>query len=277
MKVKVGILQANLIKGDVEKNYQIIERMIREAAKRGANIVCTPEACLDGWSFDRKIIERTAEPIPGKTTAKFVSLVKELGIYLVACFFETDKGKIYNTAIVLNPKGELLGKYRKIHLTLSCGEDKLYDAGDEFFVFSTNFGKVGIMICHDRQIPESARVLRLMEADIIFCPTQTRVFSKGPNYINQAMMRTRAYENEVYLVCVNSASIGHGGSLVVDPMGNVLIEGGRSEEVIVCEINTEIIEKVREKKFSKDEANALDLSGVDVRERNPKAYTVLCE
>src|SRR2546422_4532257 len=170
-----------------EINIQKAEDLARQAAGNGARIICLPELsttiyfCFDR---DKKWFE-TAEPIPGPAVNRLAKVAKETGTVIVYPLYENDNGTLYNTAAVLGPDGNLIGRYRKMSIpqilrTVKPGETP----GDERFffapgnlgfpVFDTPFGvKIGILICYDRHFPEAARILGLKGAHLLLVPTAT--------------------------------------------------------------------------------------------------------
>ena len=193
--IKVAAIQMNAVKFDKGANFKKAESMLREASSKGADIACLPECALTGYprlnrkrlkteeeyNKELKKILSIAEPIPGPYSKKFAQLAEELGIYIITGYEELRGGKVYNTCMLLNPKGEIIGKYSKIHL-----QDWMVDSGinhgDGFKVFNISIRdiklKVGIIICYDVQVPESARMEMIEGADILFVPYCTNDFSK---------------------------------------------------------------------------------------------------
>ena len=167
-----------------EKNIEKARTYVAQAAGEGANIVCLQELfnttyfCYtedpEFWSF--------AEPIPGPTIEAMSELAKKHRIVLVAPIYEKAiKGELYNTAVVLGPDGEIMGKYRKSSIPLVktaslVGNEKYYfkPGNTGFPVWQTPWGvNIGVMICYDRHFPEHARLLALNGADLVFVPTAT--------------------------------------------------------------------------------------------------------
>ncbi len=244
----VRIASASILPSKWEKeiNWNRINTMVRKAAiEGGANVVVTPEGILEGYvimdvsdskDIDEKteLIERfktVAEPINGPYIQKACNLAKELKIFLVLGFLESSDTKLYNTAILIDPDGDIIGKYRKTHFYQGYDvnpED--YIPGDEYPVFDTPFGKVGIVICYDRQLPEPARIMALKGAQILIVPSYGGY--SDDNGWNTALMRTRAYENELPVIFCNPFQ-----SLLIDEDGNIKAIGNAGE-VIYYEVNT---------------------------------------
>lgn len=187
--------------GDKAANYTVFERFARDAAARGASLIVTGEGYLDGYcgspkfapGMTREKLPAIAEPIDGPWARKAMALARELRVHLIFCFSERSGTKIFNTAALIDPEGALIGRYRKSHT--AGGE--LYDRGDELPVFETKLGRVGVLICFDRQPPESARALALQGAQFIVVPAYGTISTPMDEDI---LMRARAYENGVYVV-----------------------------------------------------------------------------
>jgi predicted amidohydrolase len=161
---------------------------IEEAAKRKADLVVLGETLT--YIGAGKTPAEAAEPIPGPSTDYFASLAKKHNMYIVAGLFEKDAHKVYNSAVLLTPEGKLGGKYRKV--TLPDGEASAgVVPGNEYPIFETRFGKIGMMICYDGFFPEVARELTKRGAEVIAWP----VWGCNPE-----LARARAAENHVYLV-----------------------------------------------------------------------------
>ncbi len=260
--VRVGLVQMNARVFDKEYNLAQAEQGIRRAAARGARIVCTPEAAVQGYarvSFppgaamdapkivaERARILAAAEPIPGPATGRFAQLAKELGVWIVFGMDENRAGKMYNTAILMGPQGRIEGTYSKVHLQnwmVASGVTH----GDEFPVWEIEIGKVrtkvGIQICYDIQHPEASLELALGGAEIVFVPYCTDDFSR-PLLIH--LFQTRALENRVFLARVNyGAPRNSGTSSVIDFEGATQDELDRSPGVLVGDLNLTALRKVR--------------------------------
>lgn len=260
--VRVGLIQMNGKPLDREYNLGQAERWIREAARRGAKIVCTPEVAVQGYprvSFppgstmddpkivaEREKIFAQAEPIPGPATNRFAQLARELGLWVVFGMDENRNGKMFNSAVLMNPQGDIKGIYSKVHLQnwmVASGVNH----GTEFPVWEIDVSgvktKVGIQICYDVQHPESTRELMLGGAEIVFNPYCTNDFSR-PLLVH--LFQTRALENRVYLVRVNFAEPRNSGtSSILDFEGSTQDELDRSEGVLVGDLNLTALRKIR--------------------------------
>jgi predicted amidohydrolase len=190
--------------------------MIREAAAGGAKVVCTTECFLDGYAIADKSIpldvyRALGESIPGGTYFNGLSkLSDELDIHLIAGMLEADDEARYNTAVVLGPDGQLVGKYRKQKLQHELVRNT---AGNESKVWQTPYGKVGVMICADRTEPSIVGRFCAAGADFLICPSGGMFGPKS----NDPIVQARSRENGVYIVFVHPAEF-----LVTDPRGEIV-------------------------------------------------------
>lgn len=162
--------------------------LIAEAASKKADLVVLPET-LTYYGTGKKM-QDCAEPVPGPSTQYFGKLAKQHGLYIVAGLVERDGKTIHNTAALIGPDGELVGKYRKVCMTRNEQEHGI-TPGHEYPVFNTRFGKLGMMICYDGFFPEVARALTVHGAEVIAWP----VWGCNPK-----LAAARACENHVYLI-----------------------------------------------------------------------------
>ena len=151
--------------------------LAEQAARRGANIICTQELFASRYFCQSEDYAKfkLAEPIPGPSTAAFQQLAKKHRVVIVASLFEKRASGLYhNTAAVIDADGSLLGNYRKMHIPDDPGyyEKFYFTPGDTGFrAWQTKYGKIGVLICWDQWYPEAARLTALQGADIIFYPT----------------------------------------------------------------------------------------------------------
>jgi predicted amidohydrolase len=208
---------------------------------RGAQIVLTPELGLSGY-VGGPVGRAMAEPIPGPTTDYFASLAKDLKIYILVGMSETNNGELMNAQVVLDPAGEIIGVFRKVHIN-RFETNGGWRNGSEFPVWrittATGSMTAGIMICYDREVPESARLLMLQGADVIFNPLATPCPTID---IHRCLLRTRAFENELYIFMVNHASPAQNGhSMVLHPNGDIAFEAGEAEEAFVYTVDLDAL------------------------------------
>ncbi|MGB8267606.1 MAG: nitrilase-related carbon-nitrogen hydrolase [Candidatus Velthaea sp.] len=240
-------------------------KLIREAAARGAKIVCLQEIFYGPYfctEQNPKWYDSTESIPDGPTTRLMQDLARELGIVLVVPMFEvTIAGVYYNTAAVIDADGRYLGKYRKHHIPqvgagpAGCGfwEKFYFKPGNEGYpVFDTAFAKVGVYICYDRHFPEGARLLGLGGAEIVFNPSAT--VAGLSEYLWKLEQPAHAVANGYYLGAINRVGVEspwnmgefYGQSYLVDPRGQFVAVASRDkDEVVIGEMDRRVIQEVR--------------------------------
>ena len=204
-----------------QDNLEQFSALVKHAAEQKADIVCLPEGItIVGTNLN---YVSASEPIPGKTTEYLGNVARQHNIYIVAGILEKDGDVVYNTAVLLDRKGKLAGKYRKVSLPRE-EIDGGVTPGDATPVFDTDFGKIGIMICWDSTFPETARALAKQGAEVIFLPI-------WGGYLK--LVQARALENQVYLVSSSYDMI----SAVFDLEGNIAKEATTENPVVVTEVD----------------------------------------
>ena len=228
-----------------EKMEQRTLPLIEEAAKKGAQIILATELCTT--DYDRcygakdNDLFKEAETIPGYSTNEVAKLCKKHGVYVIFPLFEKAvPGVYYNSSATIGPDGSIVGTYRKTQVAGVQALEKMYfRAGQDFKVHETVFephAKFGTIICHDRRYPETSRILAMLGAEVMFCPTAAPGYAHGVHWGNLNIMR--AVDNGMF--CVYSNRIGQEGvnnyfgeSMIVDPMGEVIASGGKEENAVV--------------------------------------------
>jgi N-carbamoylputrescine amidase len=246
-QMTVAALQGPL--GDtVEKNVARIERMVREAAGKGAKVILPPEL-FEGPYFCRQERDEFfawARPVEGHPTIeRFQALARELGVAIPVSFFERDAQAYYNSLAMVDADGALLGVYRKSHIPDGPGyEEKFYfrPGNTGFRVWHTKLGTVGVGICWDQWYPEAARAMALMGADVLLYPTAIGSEPEAPELdtkeLWQRAMIGHAVCNVIPVVAANrigdeSGQIFYGSSFIASHRGDKVAELGRGEEGVI--------------------------------------------
>ncbi len=254
MSIKIGICQMT-VSADKEESLKKAEAMIRKAASNNSRIVVLPE--MFNCPYENKSFPVFAEKCPGKTTQMLANLAKELGIYMVGGSIpELDNDKIYNTSFIFNPKGQIIGKHRKMHLFdidieggIRFKESDTLGPGEEVTVVDTEYGKMGVAICYDMRFPELMRQMVLKGAKIIVVPAAFNM-TTGPAHWDLTI-RARALDNQVYFVAaspardLNASYHAYGHSAVVNPWGEIMSQAEEKETIIYGEMDMEYLEKIR--------------------------------
>lgn len=252
--VTVAAAQMNSKVGDPGANLTRAAELIDVAAGQGAQLVVLPELFpLDYVAFtdrDPALFQR-AEALRGPTFQAMASAARRHKVWLIPSIFEKEiPGVCYDTALLINPDGELVGRYRKTHIALlsspQSGQEKFFfKAGNSLPVFDTPLGKIGILICYDRGFPEAWRVLALQGAEIVTVPITT---TDEDGFA--AMACTRCFENGLFGLFVNRCGQEDwksffGGSLIAGPRGQILAQLADQEGVITATLDLNSIETTR--------------------------------
>jgi len=185
-----------------------------------------------------------AESLPGPTEETFQRLAERHGIWLVTgSMFEREKGKIYNTASVIEPSGNVATRYRKI-FPFRPYETNV-ESGESFCVFDVpEVGRFGVSICYDMWFPETTRTLASMGAEVILHPSLTTTIDRQ---VELSIARASAAMNQCFIIDINGVGDGgNGRSIIVGPAGDIQYEAGTAEELIPLEINLERVRRGRE-------------------------------
>ena len=269
-KFVIGLLQSSSTKNAAENLARATEK-IREAAKRGAQIVCMHELFLGEYfcrTEDASLFD-LAEAVPGPSTEALGKVARENKVVIVASLFERRAAGLYhNACAVIDADGTFLGKYRKMHIP----DDPLYyekfyfTPGDLGFpTFDTQRGRIGVQICWDQWYPEGSRVTALSGAQVIFYPTsigwhphEKAQFGAAQLDAWKTIQRAHAIANGVYVAVVNRVGFEGkgangdpgldfwGNSFVADPFGQIVAEASNNkEEILVVECDPAKTEDTR--------------------------------
>jgi N-carbamoylputrescine amidase len=263
--VNVGLVQMSCTANPDENLKKAIEK-IREAAAKGAQIVCLQELFRSLYFCDVEDYENfnLAESIPGPSTDAVSKVAKELGVVVIASLFEKRTNGIYhNTTAVIDADGSYLGKYRKMHIPDDPAyyEKFYFTPGDlGYKVFKTKFATIGVLICWDQWYPEAARITALMGAEILFYPTAIGWATSQNEETNseqynawQTIQRSHAVANGIHVVSVNRVGFEQngamkfwGGSFVANPFGKLLyLASHDNEEVHVMPLDLRNTDRYR--------------------------------
>jgi len=256
-KVKIGLVQMSCSQ-DKQANLDKAVHEIRQAASKGANIICLQELFTSLYFCDVEDYDqfRLAETVPGPSTYVLTELAKELSVVIIASLFEKRaEGLYHNTAAVIDADGSYLGKYRKMHIPddPSFYEKFYFTPGDlGYKVFSTKYGRLGVLICWDQWYPEASRITALMGADVLFYPTAIGWATSQDEETNadqfqawQIIQRSHAVANGIPVVSVNRVGLEQdgamqfwGGSFVANGQGRILYQASHeTEETEVVEVD----------------------------------------
>ena len=244
---------------DIQANWNAAKHWIEHAARRGAELVATPENTNFLGRHDEKV--RLAESLDGDTCGRFADLAGSLGIYLLLGSFNESTGepdRCYNTSVLFGPDGERLAVYRKIHLfdvdvspEVRFVESATVKPGTALVTASTPLGHLGLTICYDLRFPEIYRALRNKGAEILMVPSAFTMTTGRDHWM--PLLRARAIENQCFLVAPAQCGLhnddglreSYGHAMIIDPWGDVMAMASTGPGVVVAEIELTRIAAVR--------------------------------
>ncbi len=217
---------------DKAHNFELLEHYAKDAVAQKASLVVTCEGFLDGYTSNPKFtpdltrerFSNFAEPLDGTWLRRVADLARQLKIYLSIGFAERDGEKTHNSVAVFSPAGKIVLHYSKTH----CLDEPFNTPGKEFPVAKTDVGTLGALICYDRRFPEVPRILALKGARVLLIPAYG---TDGER--NEALLRTRAWENSVWVVYVRQNQ-----AFVINPSGKIIArDKGEGDELVVARID----------------------------------------
>lgn len=249
LPIKVALIQMS-VSPNLNTHLKKVIRQIEEAARAGAQIVCLEELFKTVYFPQKKDPKNfaLAESIPGETTNQLALIAKKNRIVLIVPIFEKFKRKYFNSCVVIDADGKLLGTYRKMHIPDDPGfyEKYYFSPGDRGFkLFRTKYAKIGVLICWDQWFPEAARTLALQGADVLFYPTaigwdvkRTDSDMEIERNAWETIQRSHAIANGVYVASVNRVGRENGlqfwgSSFVSGPFGEMIARGSRDKDEIL--------------------------------------------
>ena len=266
--IKVAAAQLGPSSEEKKEVVARMERLMEEAAERGVDMIGFPELALTQFFPNRleRDNEQWFDELPGPLTARLFQIAREAGIVVMFPYGERDGISHYNSALVIDADGRVLGKYRKMHIPAyfpskrpggTGSFERLYFAPGNlgFPVFETSKGKVGVQICYDRMFPEGSRILALKGAEVVFFPHNYALY--GYEYRGRSwgrLSQARCYENGFFGVVPNKSGQegprdNAGRSLVITPLGgDIIAEGsGDREELVIQEIDLDHVAEARKR------------------------------
>lgn len=243
----IALAQIDLVLGKPDQNLETARAAIAEAKARGANIVVLPE--LWSTAYDLEHAAADASALDAGMFAAIASAARENQIAVIGSLMELLNGKVYNTATFIDASGARVGAYRKLHLVPMLDEDKYLAGGDDAQVFSAEFGKFALGVCYDLRFPELWRHYALGGARIAFLPAEW----PQPRIAHwRTLLPARAIENQIFIIGCNRVGTSKdqtfgGHSMIVNPWGEILVEGDEREALLVAQIDLALVEQVRQR------------------------------
>jgi predicted amidohydrolase len=243
--LRIACCQLDVLPGEADTNLRRMDELTSRASREGADLVVFPEVATSDYYVDD--ITSHADVIPGSQSAVVARMAQSTGTYVAAGLLEKTPAGVYNTAVLFSPAGDIIGTYRKTHLSVTSRngtipkESDTLLPGEKLEVFHAGFGVVGMMICKDGDYPEVPRALAVQGAEVILWMT-----NRGG--VNRTASMHYAASNCAVLAACNRAA-GHakgGGSLVMDWQGNVLGEADTAEAVLLADFDLDALRESRE-------------------------------
>jgi predicted amidohydrolase len=220
---------------DVEANVKQAEALLVEAADGAADLAVLPE--MFAFMGPARLRAQIAEPVPGPITDRLAVLARDRSMWVLGgSVLEADDGRVFNTSVLFDRTGELVARYRKIHLFDAeppgqppIRESETFSAGEELVTHETEFGRIGLTICYDLRFPELYRGLMALGAEVLTVPAQFQ-WATGVDHW-EVLRRARAIENQCFVVAAGQWGPygrpednrrSYGNSMIVDPWGRVL-------------------------------------------------------
>jgi len=241
----IALAQMDVPTGQPEANLARAREFASQAREAGADLLLLPELWLHGYDLERA--EAWASPLGEGSFAEMDALAKDFNLHLAGSLLEKHSDGVSNTAVLYGPDGTLMGSYRKIHLFRLMEEHRYLTPGDRATLCPTPWGATGLSICYDLRFPELFRTMALAGAKLFVVPAQWPVKRLEAWLL---LARARAVENELIVAACNRVGSNDdvtfpGRSIVVDPWGNIVVEGDDREALLIAKVDLREIRKAR--------------------------------
>ena len=279
----MGDYDQDKVRPQMMAHFDKLLGLFEEAGEMGADLVCGPEDMQHIGSYGLHIDVMDPEtgnifgaalavPVPGPLTDRVSEIARKYKMYVIAPIYEADGDKVYNTAVVFDRTGKIMGKHRKTILPVM--ETWLVSTGDEFEVYETDFGKFAIATCWELFYPEISTIYALKGADIIFNPTMAKDNLPGQSLSTAHTFITRARDNSVYIAPV---VLGDDGNGIIDFDGNVVAEAIDEEDVVIMAEIDFARERINESKWWETINGTNNVKAIHYKSRRPEIYQMLTD
>ncbi|RCX23357.1 putative amidohydrolase [Fontibacillus phaseoli] len=247
---EIALVQCDIALGDPKLNRERLEARMEQAAASSVkpDVIMLPEMWNTGYALAQ--IGQLADPGGIETRSWISDFARRHGIQVIAgSIAEKRDGRVYNTMLIFDRDGQEVDAYSKIHLFRLMEEEKYLTSGERPVLFELDGVKSGASICYDIRFPELARTLALKGARALFIPAQW----PHPRLQHwRTLLMARAIENQMYVVACNRTGISgsdafFGHSLIIDPWGEIVAEGGEGEEIMTGRVDLTLVTQVRER------------------------------
>ena len=242
--IRASIIQFDVHRGDVARNVKTVKQRIASLAEQGTRLVVLPEMWSTG--FANKHLKDLSETTP-EILEDLCAVAKKRRLTIVGSMPEKVRGRVYNTAYVIDRDGSIAGMYRKVHLFSLTGEHRHFKAGRKAVVSKTSLGPIGLMICYDLRFPELCRSLALGGAKVVVVLAQWPVVRVAHWDI---LLKARAVENQLFVFganrCGSDGDIVYAGhSRIISPYGEVLARAGKHSATLSTTIDLRAVQQTR--------------------------------
>lgn len=246
-KLNISLAQMHIALGDVRKNVNIMQDLTREAARRGSHLVVFPELWSTGYALDQS--KELASPLNSGEFAQVTTIAQQNKISIVGSMLEKRGLEVANSAPFMAPNGRVMGVYRKLHLFRLMDEDQWLQPGASSLAIDLPWGRTALAICYDLRFPELFRMYAVDGAIMMIIPAEWPL-ERIDHW--RALLQARAIENQCYIVATNAVSetggtVFGGHSMIVDPWGHIIIEGGTDPMLLTAEIELDVVNEVRQR------------------------------
>jgi beta-ureidopropionase len=279
----MGNYDPELVRPQMEAHLDKLLGLFEEAGKMGADLVCGPEDMQHigayGLHVNKKdsetgkiLFEALAVKVPGPLTDRIAEIAKRYQMYIIAPLYELEGDKVYNTAVIIDRNGDIMGKHHKTLVPVM--ETWLVSTGDDYEVYETDFAKISVATCWELWYPEISMIYALKGADIIFNPTMAKDNLSGQSLETAHTFITRARDNSVYIAPV---VLGNDGNGIIDFNGNVIAESvGKENTIIMTEIDFSV-EKINSSKWWESINGTNNARAIYYKSRRPETYQLLTD
>jgi omega-amidase len=246
-KLNISLAQMNIALGDVARNFRKMQEWSAEAARRGSHLVVFPELWSTGYALDQA--KELASVLNSGMFSQVTTVAQQNKIAVVGSILEKRGVEVANSAAMFTPNGRLMGVYRKIHLFRLFEEEKWLSPGNAPLSMDLPWGETALAICYDLRFPELFRQYAVNGAKMIILPAEWPI-TRVEHW--RALLVARAIENQCFMVATNAAgetggTVFGGHSMIVDPWGKIVIEGGEDPMLLTAEIDLDLVDDVRER------------------------------
>lgn len=253
MKIKVACSQIDCMLGDKKANFEKMEERIKviKGGDPAVDLILFPELALNGYECAEQFADMAEVCPSGEYIRKMARAARDWDVHIAFGLVERESGeegaRLYNTALLLDNSGAVIGRYRKAHLVEGF-ESSSFCRGNQFPVFDTRWGKIGMMICWDSAFPETARTLAFKGAELILV---LAAWEKPHAFDWDLVLSARAFDNVAYIAACNRAGTDRnlsylGKSKLVAPGGRVLEECGDGEGIVIGTLDFDKVTEMRQ-------------------------------